>query len=83
MKPLALAQSGERVRIKEIQAGRRFCSRLHAMGLTENTEVEVVSNYGRGPVLIMKDNFRLAIGWGMAQKIMVESVDNGKKEKDL
>lgn len=55
--------------------GRGFRMRLVSMGLNVGSEVEVIQG-GRGsggPTLIASGHTRLAIGHGMAQKIIVST----------
>ncbi len=61
---------GERARIVAIEGGRGLRQRLYLRGLFEGREVRLVSNYGSVTVEI--DRNVVAIGRGMAQKIIVE-----------
>ncbi len=70
--PLFLAQEGERVRI--INARGKLLERLASMALGMGDEVEIISNQGHGPMLILKQENRFALGGGMAHKIEVEIV---------
>jgi len=45
--------------------------RLETMGLRIGKELEMLSNQGFGPILVMVDESRLAIGRGIARKILV------------
>lgn len=45
------------------------------MGLRVGKTVEVLNNEGRGPLLLKVDESRIAIGRGMAMKIMVRRLD--------
>lgn len=80
MTPLGLLIIGEQAEIVEIK-GPRDCvcgserSQLcHAedMGLRIGKTVEILNNEGRGSLLIKVDESRIAIGRGMAMKIMVK-----------
>ena len=68
--PMRLAGEGERVRIVELRGGKGFHNRLAGLGLTINTEVEIVRNTG-GKIIIAHEGARLFLGGGMAQKIHV------------
>ncbi len=68
---LSTHKSGSRVRIKKINSGESLFNRLASMGIVEGSEVEVVSNTGRGPILLELAGRRFAIGQGMAEKIEV------------
>ena len=66
---LAQLKTGETAKIKAIEGGRGLRQKLFLRGLLEGKEVKVVSNYG--PVTVEVDRNVVAIGRGMAQKIVV------------
>ena len=70
--PLAMASPGEEVTVVEIRAGRGLTMRLADMGLTPGTTIMVINSQMPGPVLINLKGSRLALGFGVVQKIMVE-----------
>jgi Fe2+ transport system protein FeoA len=70
--PLAMASPGEEVRVVDIRAGRGLRQRLADMGLTPGTVLKVLSSRGSGPTLIECRGSRLVLGFGVAQKVMVE-----------
>ena len=51
--------------------GRGFMSRLAALGFTPGTEVIMMQNFGRGPLIVSVRNTRVALGRGEAAKIWV------------
>mgnify|MGYP001150329353 CR=1 FL=1 len=69
--PLAMAKPGERVVIREMAGGKTAKSRMADMGLRLDDHVEIISNSGEGRLILGHDCTRLAIGRGIAQKIMV------------
>ena len=69
--PLSTVQSGQKVKLATIEAGRGLNSRLVSMGLTPNVEITVVSNSQPGPFVISVKNSKMMLGRGMAHKIMV------------
>ncbi len=72
MIPLALIGGGEKAEIIDfIKQGRGILSRLRDMGFFAGKIVEVISNEGCGLMLLKVDDTRVAIGRGMAMKIMV------------
>lgn len=80
MAPLGLLNIGEQAEIVEIK-GQKGCSHgssknqfCHAedMGLRVGKMVEMLNNAGRGSLLVKVDESRIAIGRGMAMKIMVK-----------
>jgi len=70
---LALAQlrPGELGYIRALRGGRGFISRLATLGFTLGAEVEMVQNYGRGPLIVMIRDSRVALGRGEAMHILV------------
>ncbi|MGC8915354.1 MAG: FeoA family protein [Thermosulfidibacteraceae bacterium] len=73
--PLALVQEGEKVEIVDfIKAGRVLFCRLRDIGISLGKVVEVLSNQGRGPILLKIDESRVAIGRGMAMKILIRRI---------
>jgi len=71
--PLSEAAIGKRFRLVEIHGGHRLTRRLLALGLSLGTELEVVQRRGRG-VVVARDGNRVALGEGVAQKLMGEAL---------
>lgn len=69
--PLAMAAPGELLRIVGIRAGFGLQRRLADMGLTPGIQVRVINSQMAGPVLVEIRGSRVALGRGVAQKIMV------------
>jgi Fe2+ transport system protein FeoA len=72
--PLCLVAPGESARIVRVDEGRKFRKRLADLGLVVGMEVRVVqAAHGAGPmILAVRNDSRLAVGWGMANKIRVQ-----------
>ena len=70
--PLAAAGPGEKVRIVRFEGGDRLKERLTSMGLNVGEVVEVLNS--AGPFIINVKNSRIALGKGLAQKVMVSLV---------
>ncbi len=68
--PLAMAGIGEEVRLESIKGGEKMVHRLSAMGLTPGVFLSIIQDAG-GPLLLSVRDSRIALGRGMAQKIMV------------
>jgi Fe2+ transport system protein FeoA len=71
------APSGAQLRIKDIKGGHGVRRRLFALGFHKDDIVELDSrSIFHGPVLIrnISTDTSIAIGRGIAQKIMVEEV---------
>jgi len=66
---LSQLRTGEIARIVAIEGGRGLRQNLFLRGLIEGKVVRVISNYG--PVTVDVDRSVVAIGRGMARKIMV------------
>jgi ferrous iron transport protein A len=52
--------------------GHHFLSRLASLGFTPGADLQVVQNFGRGPIIVTLRDTRVALGRGEAQKILVE-----------
>lgn len=63
--------AGVAVIICRLCGGRGLASRLLALGFTPGAEVTVVQNRGRGPIIVVARDVRVALGRGEAQKIEV------------
>ena len=73
--PLPMASPGKRVRVVSLSGGRGMQERLISMGLGPGSEIEVMRRGAPGAFIVAVGETRLAVGAGMAQKIMVS--DNG------
>ncbi len=78
--PLAMAKSGERLIIADIMGGSHARDRLVSMGLRRGDPLEVINNDGLGRLIVGHGTTRIALGRGMAQKIMV-SLAKGKPDE--
>lgn len=76
--PLHKVKPGEKLIVKELEAGKNMQLRISSMGLKIGDLIEVVSNGFGGQVVIAAGENRLVIGSGMAQKIWVQSFDTMK-----
>jgi ferrous iron transport protein A len=66
---------GKKAIIKEISGGYGLKKKLDAMGLRIGKEIEKTSKqWGRGPVTIKFGNTEIAVGHGMAKKILIEKI---------
>lgn len=72
LRPLALVAPGEEVTLVDIRGGMGIKRRLVSMGLGPGIRVRLLQNAGRGPVLVMRGDTRLALGRGMAHKVLVQ-----------
>ena len=67
--PLTMVSPGEKVRIIDFNGGTQIRKRLTDMGISMGQVVEVL-NRG-GPVIVSVKGSRVALGKGLAQKVMV------------
>ena len=70
--PLSAAEVGARVRIAALLAGSAMAERIADMGLCIGSEIEIVQRQSGGRLVVARDFARVALGGGMAQKILVE-----------
>ncbi len=71
-KTLADLRAGEKAKIVSFYGGHGFVRRLQEMGLVPGQIVEVVRNAPIGPVEVAVMGTELAIGRGIASKILVQ-----------
>jgi len=62
---------GKTAIIYQIKSGRAACKRLNELGLIPGVSVELVNRITSGPVMIRVKGSKLALGRGLAQKVMV------------
>ncbi|MBK1730814.1 FeoA family protein [Thiococcus pfennigii] len=71
--PLMMADEGLAVRILAVRAGKGLALRLTDLGLNIGTELRVLQRQGGG-LLVARGATRIALGGGMAAKILVAPV---------
>jgi ferrous iron transport protein A len=70
--PLCAVKAGHSAKVVSIEQSQRFRKRLADLGIVVGCEVYVMRG-GSGPmILAVRNDSRLALGRGMAKKIMVE-----------
>lgn len=72
--PLSRAAAGERVRVVEITGGLGMFHRLTGMGLRVGAVLRRQNADGVGPIIVSIGPTRLALGRGMAERVIVEEV---------
>ena len=56
-----------------LKGGHGFMRRLESMGIRVSKRIKKVSSsFWRGPQTVEVDNMKIAVGFGMAEKIFVE-----------
>ena len=71
MMPLSMASRGETVEVAAVRAGWGLQRRLADLGLTPGVKIRVISSGRPGQVVLDVRGSRLALGHGVANKIMV------------
>lgn len=75
-KELISVKEGKDVKIIEIKGGQGLKRRLESIGIMPNVIIRKVSNQiMKGPIVVRINNTQVAIGYGMAKKIIVEEID--------
>ena len=65
--------SGQSGRVLELQGGHGLVNRLSAIGIRPGKKITKISSMlMRGPVTVQLGHTKLAVGFGMANKIIVE-----------
>ena len=73
LKTLQQMRAGQRGKVVEIQGGHSMVNRLSALGIRPGKKITKVSSMlMRGPVTIKAGNLQVAVGFGMAKRIVVE-----------
>ena len=70
---LTKLKSGQRGKVVEIQGGAGLIRQLESMGIRSGKRITKISaQFWRGPQIVSVDNSQVAIGFGMAGRILVE-----------
>jgi DtxR family Mn-dependent transcriptional regulator len=69
--PMIMLHTGESGVLKSYKGGKDMLGRSLSMGFTPGSVVRMVENFGSGPVLVKVHDVEVALGRGMADKIMV------------
>lgn len=65
--------NGKSAKIIRLQGNTMFIAKLEAIGIHPGTIITKKSAaLGKGPIILEKGTLQFAIGYGMAQKILVE-----------
>ena len=68
---LSALAPGEVGVVRQLAGGRGFISRLATLGFTLGIEVNMVQNFGHGPLIVLVRDTRVALGRGEAMKVLV------------
>ncbi len=73
---LSALAPGEVGVVRQLAGGRGFISRLATLGFTLGVEVNMVQNFGHGPLIVLVRDTRVALGRGEAMKVLVGRMTN-------
>ncbi|NJE25288.1 ferrous iron transport protein A [Thermococcus sp. MV5] len=68
---LAQMREGEHGVVVDVQGGHRARQRLLGMGIAPGTKIVVIKSGNPGPYIVGIGNTRLAVGSGIAERIIV------------
>ncbi len=78
LKMLSRMQTGQRGVVAQIRGGAGLIDRLNSLGIVPGKRIiKISSMIARGPVTIEVDRVQVAIGFGMAKKIIVALAETG------
>ena len=70
--PLTLLKAGQSGEVVQVQGGLGLVNRLSALGIRPGKRVTKVSSMlMRGPVTVQVDGAQVAMGFGMARRVIV------------
>lgn len=73
---LSAMAPGEVGVVRQLAGGRGFVSRLATLGFTPGVKVNMVQNFGHGPLIVNIRDTRIALGRGEAAKVLVGRMTN-------
>ena len=74
--PLSKMEKGKSGLIQEIYGGYGFVRRMESLNVRVGKRITKLSSvFRRGPITIRVDHTQLALGFGMASRIMIEVQD--------
>ncbi len=77
MHPLAVLEQGEKGIITKIDADDHTVSRLNSTGFSLQTQVKIIQNFQKGPVIVFVRGTEIALGRKEVEHIFV--TQNGKE----
>lgn len=70
--PLDNLATGHQATIEALKGGRGFVNRLATLGFIPGQKIDMVQNFGNGPLIVNVQNTRVALGRGEARGILVK-----------
>ncbi|MFW6457740.1 MAG: FeoA family protein [Planctomycetota bacterium] len=71
--PLIMLPASEDAQVVEVRGGKGMSQRLSSMGIYPGQTVSLINSNPAGPVIVKIQGTRVAIGRGMAHRVMVET----------
>ncbi len=72
---LTQTKPGKKVKVIQIQSGQNLIQRLYNLGIYPGIEIIKISGqFFKGPITIEVGSAQIAVGYGMAKRIMVEPI---------
>jgi Fe2+ transport system protein FeoA len=71
---LSMIRAGEQGVVRSLQGGHAFASRVANLGFTAGAAVEVIQNYGHGPLIVAVRGTRVALGRAEADNVLVDDL---------
>ena len=81
--PLNMLSMGEEAELVDVRGGHGVKRRLSALGLNPGMKVAMIQNAMRGPVVLSVMDSRIALGRGMAQRILVSRDQGGHSPRKV
>ncbi|MCK4642799.1 ferrous iron transport protein A [Candidatus Calescamantes bacterium] len=78
MKLLSDTLSGHRFLVQQIDGGCNSVRRISEIGIRCGSTLTVISNSGRGQIVVKIGNIKIGLGQGMAKKVLGD--DLGKED---
>lgn len=72
---------GDEAKVEFIAAGKEATKRLYEMGFNTKATVDVLKN-DFGPVLVSVNGNKIAIGRGLAEKVMVQKTEEQEENSN-
>jgi len=73
--PLAFLPEGARATVSDIQGGKGMAGHLADMGFVPSARIMVLKSCPPGAMLVRVKDARIALGRGMAMKILVNDIE--------
>lgn len=70
--PLAMLNEGDEGQVREIKGGRGLIRRLSELGFIGGEKIRILHSHSSGPILVEIKDSRIAIGRGVAMKIIID-----------